>query len=492
MLKAQSAVEFLSVYGFIILVIAIAIAVLVLFMSIPKTILPTQCSFLSGFSCVDGIYTINSTAGVNSILLISATDMQPGIVNISSFSGFIDYHESTSGYCVPSVATEGQKVYCIANIGVTPAFGSVYFGTFDIYANYCTPSSSNFYTTKCPADSNYTYGGNIRTQTVKLNFGKNTNTQINITNSQKSAVPAHFQELISFNPSGYVLYERPDLGNIRFYYKSKELYSWCEANCSSSATGNAIFWVRLPVAIPPSHNLSISMYILPLTVGYSGQYAGEAPQLSCPNPADTAGCIEYGKYDNGARVFDSYWNFSGTTAPPGWTTLEGAVSYNNEISLSATSDAYYSSSQYAPAQYILEGLTPSTTAAWGGLIWATSWNAGGGAYGLENGQTSGVTGLTEQVYSVNGGAGDYVNGISTSTPFMNGMHWDGTSNATGYINYASPLTAPTTDAPAISKSYAGVGAWGSGYITFDWIRIRTYPPGGVMPVAHIGSVSIIS
>ena len=234
------------------------------------------------------------------------------------------------------------------------------------------------------------------------------------------------------------------------------------------------------------------MYILPLTVGYSGQYAGEAPQLSCPNPADTAGCTEYGKYDNGVNVFDAYWNFSGTTAPAGWTTLEGTVSYNNGITLSATSDAYYSSSQYAPSQYVLEGMTQSTTAAWGGLIWATSWNAGGGAYGLENGQTSGATGLTEQVYSVNGGSGAYANGAGTSTPFMSGMHWDGTSNATGYINYASPLAAPTTDAPAISKAYAGAGAWGGGYITFDWLRIRTYPPGGVMPVAHIGSVSIIS
>ena len=342
MLRGQSAVEFLSVYGFVILVIAIAIAVLVLFMAIPKTILPTQCTFLSGFSCVDGIYTINSTAGTNSILLISATDMQPGIVNISSFKGYIDFHESTSGYCVPSVATEGQKVYCIANIGVTPSFGSVYFGTFDIYANYCTPSSSNFYTTKCPSDSNYTYGGNIRTQTVKLAFGKNSNTQINITNSQKSAVPAHFQQLISFNPSGYVLYERPDLGNIRFYYKSKELYSWCESNCSSYATGNAIFWVRLPVAISPSHNLSISMYILPLTVGYSDQYAGEAPQLSCPNPADTAGCATYGKYDNGANVFNNYWNFAGTSLPSSFTTAgSGSYSQNDGITVSSSSGSNY-------------------------------------------------------------------------------------------------------------------------------------------------------
>lgn len=487
MLKAQSAVEFLSVYGFVILVIAIAIAVLVLFMSIPKTILPTQCSFLSGFSCVDGVYTINSTAGVNSILLISATDMQPGIVNISSFSGYIDYHESTSGYCVPSVATEGQKVYCIANIGVTPAFGSVYFGTFNIYANYCTPSSSNFYTTKCPANSNYTFGGNIRTQTVKLNFGKNTNTQINITNSQKSAVPAHFQQLISFNPSGYVLYERPDLGNIRFYYKSKELYSWCESNCSSSATGNAIFWVKIPVAIPPSHNLSISMYILPLTVGYSGQYAGEAPQLSCPNPADTAGCTTYGKYDNGANVFDFYDNFSGTSLPDGWTQIGTGYSINNGIEFqnpgTAQNNNYLESTATFTQGIITEAYIHPTNGGWIGFSQFGTYSGGGALfyfYPAQNGWEV-YNGATELYDSVDDAENTYYV-MSAITP--------GSGYAYLAVNY-STIISSSSGYFSNSKGNIYIGDNG-GTGTMYWIRTRTYPPGGVMPVAHIGSVSIIS
>ena len=43
-----------------------------------------------------------------------------------------------------------------------------------------------------------------------------------------------------------------------------------------------------------------------------GVVTGEAPQLSCNNPANTqTGCAagQYGKYDNGKNVFSFYSNF---------------------------------------------------------------------------------------------------------------------------------------------------------------------------------------
>ncbi|MEM3841669.1 MAG: hypothetical protein QXN59_03185 [Candidatus Micrarchaeaceae archaeon] len=40
--KAQSALEFMSTYGFVFLILAIVIAVLYFFLSLPKTIVPPQ------------------------------------------------------------------------------------------------------------------------------------------------------------------------------------------------------------------------------------------------------------------------------------------------------------------------------------------------------------------------------------------------------------------------------------------------------------------
>ena len=303
---------------------------------------------------------------------------------------------------------------------------------------------------------------------------------LTFTNYQDVATATPFQQILQINSSKYARMEASNLDNIEFIYQNGTVIpSWLESGASNSSD-SSVYWLKLN-GIPANGYKEVYMvFANPSRNMFNRIDVGEAPQLSST----------YAEYDDGASVFDAYWNFSGTTAPPGWTTLEGTVSYNNGITLSATSDAYYSSSQYSPAQYVLEGLTSTTTAAWGGVIWATSWNAGGGTYGLENGQTSGVTGLTEQVYSVSGGNGAYVNGIGTSTPFMSGIHWEGTSNAIGYINYSSPLAAPTTDAPTISNSYAGAGAWGGGYITFDWLRVRAYPPNGIMPATSIGSPSL--
>ena len=67
---------------------------------------------------------------------------------------------------------------------------------------------------------------------------------------------------------------------------------------------------------------------------------GEAPQLSCPNPANTIGCSTYAEYDDGASVFDEYWNFSGTSLPSSWQTTKY---FNGSINdgLIFNSDGYF-------------------------------------------------------------------------------------------------------------------------------------------------------
>src|SRR5271156_664765 len=62
-----------------------------------------------------------------------------------------------------------------------------------------------------------------------------------ITNNQGSATGVNFQQMIMFNAISYSSYEANDLGNIRFYQGSNQLYSWCESGCSSFSP-NAIFW----------------------------------------------------------------------------------------------------------------------------------------------------------------------------------------------------------------------------------------------------------
>ncbi|MCL5009365.1 MAG: hypothetical protein M1433_00045 [Candidatus Parvarchaeota archaeon] len=250
-------------------------------------------------------------------------------------------------------------------------------------------------------------------------------------------------------------------------------------NGVGSGSTNTIYWLKIG-SIPAASSLTIYMSFYPKSYSmFNSLNTGEAPQLS----------PTYAEYDDGANVFTNYWNFAGTTAPTGFTYLSGTgASYNNGVTLAATTDIYYSSATYNPSNYILEGYVPTLpTAAWGGLLYTTIATAGG-AYGLDTGYAAGETAAepnVQQIYSANGGSETGVNGADISYPAIFSIYWEATDMATEYTNYGRSLLASTTNAPAITNSYIGLGSWGASSITFNWLRIRAYPPNGVMPISSI-------
>ena len=123
----------------------------------------------------------------------------------------------------------------------------------------------------------------------------------------------------------------------------------------------------------------------------------------------------------------------------------------------------------------------------GGLLYTTTTTEGGN-YGLDTGYAAGESGV-QQIYSANDGSEIFVNGVSINYPNIFEVYWASTDTATEYTNYKNPLQASTTDAPTITNSYIGLGAWGAGSITFNWMRVRAYPPNGVMPSVSFGSVA---
>ena len=159
--KLQSAIDFLSTYSLAFLIIAILLAILFIFVGIPKSTIPPQCTAYSGFTCVDAVYSINQSTIINgtstkgSRLFINVIDSSPGTVNISSFGAAIGGVKGIGG-CKPSTLTNGNTAICWANFSVTPALNNIYTGTYNISANYCPPSSST-----CAASSTFTYGGAV-------------------------------------------------------------------------------------------------------------------------------------------------------------------------------------------------------------------------------------------------------------------------------------------------------------------------------------------
>jgi len=59
--KSQSALEYLITYGWAILIIAVVISLLYLYVAVPKVIVPSTCSFLTGAVCQDMIFGTDTT-----------------------------------------------------------------------------------------------------------------------------------------------------------------------------------------------------------------------------------------------------------------------------------------------------------------------------------------------------------------------------------------------------------------------------------------------
>ena len=134
---------------------------------------------------------------------------------------------------------------------------------------------------------------------------------ITITNTQSSATPSPFQQMVNFTSSdpGFSSIATGNFGqNVEFfYYNGTVIPSWLENYTST----NAIWWLKI-AAIPSGSSETIYVGFAPTSTNlFNTVNDGEAPQLSCPNPSDTASCSTYAEYDDGVNVFNEYANFNG-------------------------------------------------------------------------------------------------------------------------------------------------------------------------------------
>ncbi len=165
--KSQSAIEFLSVYGTVLVVVALVIALLFLFINAPTATIQNQCGFYSGFGCINYNYTPTGGTGPGGTLRLQVRNMQTGTVNISAFNAYLHGTQSVSGSCTPTAIAQGQISNCTASFAFTPNIGAVYNGGAQLVGNYCPPNPGNTMISSCPASSGLSYTASIVIQATK-------------------------------------------------------------------------------------------------------------------------------------------------------------------------------------------------------------------------------------------------------------------------------------------------------------------------------------
>jgi hypothetical protein len=271
-----------------------------------------------------------------------------------------------------------------------------------------------------------------------------------------------------------------DLSNVRFYADSSleiPILSWVETGGSSP-----LVWLRLPNAINANSSILIYMTVAQ-GLGFDGINAGTAPNNTTP----------YALYDNGASVFNNYWNFAGTSVPANITIAPNASllpTFNNGVTTTQGGSSgsecgwYTTNSSY--------GLDPTTV--WDFFASYTDVPGSSNAYtntaiGFNSfADFPAVAFIGDGVN--NSGSGiylDFASGHGTGTLQMSSgimylctIYWPSSSQAAFQLNYGTPEVlsgAPSTQMPVGAYSWRSASA-----TTFvQWMRQRAYPPNGVMP-----------
>jgi len=311
-------------------------------------------------------------------------------------------------------------------------------------------------------------------------------TAIPIYNNQSVATPSPFQQTITINALNFTPYMTYNdyFTNFEFFYANGTVIpAWIESNVSNTITA----WVKLTPSIAPDNSLTIYLGFASKSTnllsnsGTSG--IGEAPQLSST----------YGQYDDGASVFNNYWNFAGTSCPSGWTCSGATI--NNGITIPYSSYAYTTSNFGYNTNTIVDfyGNFPAATSAY---------NA---AFGFVKSGTGNAGVDAAWTINTNNKQSDTTNAIgqtASSTAYTTGI--SGGVSATGYniysiyftpsfvkfsYNYGAP-TNFTTTLPTSAYPLGGINTQGSQAAPgpFYWLRTRAYPPNGVMPSVSFSSV----
>ncbi len=465
--RSQSALEYMMTYGWAILVIVIVAAVLYsLGIFSPSSSLSTT---ITGFS---NLGTVNAVCLGGTSFTISMGDSTGYSINITqinltSSSGKTTYSpniliqpNSMQTVTVPSssLCSPGARYSVSAVISYLEP-GQVFQGPYISTGTVAGTANS-------PPSSATSYE------------------PLTIANTQNQGTPSPFQQMInvtSSDPGWGDISSSPFGQNVEFFSSTGQILdSWLENYTST----HAIWWVKLTSSIPAGSKQTIYMGFASTSTNlFNTNNIGEAPQLSST----------YAEYDDGANVFNNYWNFAGTSLPSGWVTGSGiSPVVNNGLTISGTNGGtvYYNSfssslpfiieADYYPnppsegtgimAEY---GQTGSDMYD-GYLFWTTS---SFDIYSIEQSasigfiliSSSGTTSQVQQIMSgiISNGYQAFYDNYDLITTGTNNLFSPSQINQIGFrINAGTNI---------IEDAY--------------WFRVRAYPPNGVMPSVNFGSVS---
>jgi hypothetical protein len=315
-------------------------------------------------------------------------------------------------------------------------------------------------------------------------------------NQQPSATPSPFQQIVNASYTVYGNYSNANLSNIEFFYfNGTVIPSWLETRSSDYA----VWWIKIN-GISAGSSLTVYMGFARKPANlFNTVTTGEAPTLS----------KTYGEYDDGNAVFNYYTNFTGPSLPNGWQAdyynSGASVTVNDGVTLTASYSGtileqalVYLTTSDSTNEIFDAYRAPSSS---GGACTLLGWDSGSPAGYTTISNTAAIS--LSNGYSgfacIGQTGGIFENSVSIASPMgamqptIASFYWIN-GKQSFWQNYSNEISASNTGySPSPTNSIFLGGDWAdSAYpaagknIVYYWVRLRAYPPNGVMPSAYFG------
>lgn len=182
-MKEQSAVEFLTIYGFMFVIIGVTITIIAFVAYTTNGYIPQQCSGLTGLDCQFVIFYSNSLQA-NAIITMRMTNSQSVPINISNISVSVKNY-TFNGTCAPQFINPGGWTVCSIQGPYTTTLGTQIQGSYIIRAHYCNSPISHLNQTACSFEK-VSYVGTFSTTASKLSTTTTSTTSTSSTSSTTS------------------------------------------------------------------------------------------------------------------------------------------------------------------------------------------------------------------------------------------------------------------------------------------------------------------
>ena len=159
-MKLQSAVEFLSTYSFLFLILAAAISIFLIISTSTTNFFPEQCAGASGLYChFASVYSSSTYAYSTLQLVLSDSESTP--INITGAKITVNGVLS-NGDCNPTLVFPGQGTVCLFLLPRAEPIGYYVQGSYTISAKYCNSGLNELSMQECSFEPGV-YSGSFAT-----------------------------------------------------------------------------------------------------------------------------------------------------------------------------------------------------------------------------------------------------------------------------------------------------------------------------------------